>query len=51
MAMKQVALTDKAYDVLTDKVREIKLTGKSTSAAAIVSELIIDNLSKENKKD
>lgn len=50
MALKQVALTEKAYDVLNEKVREIKETGKSTSAAALVSELIIDNFSKDSTK-
>lgn len=50
MALKQVAVTEKAYEVLTEKVREIKESGKSSSAVALVSELIIDNFSKEQAK-
>lgn len=50
MALKQVAVTEKAYEVLTEKVREIKESGKSSSAVALVSELIIDNFAKEQAK-
>lgn len=50
MALKQVAITEKAYEVLNEKVREIKESGKSSSAVALVSELIIDNFSKEQAK-